>query len=281
MSLPFLRLQASSNNPKRVQPMRIATWNVNGLRARREYLLRWLAERQPDVVGLQELKMTDELFPVDAFEEIGYQVATHGQKAWNGVAILSRHPMEITRIGLPGQEAFGARLLSADIGALSFTTVYVPNGKDTSHEDFSRKLVWLDALADHAEMHIGSRQAAILCGDFNICPAPLDSWRGEAANGQIFHTEEERQRFRRFCAPPCGLVDIYRERFPDTQAFSWWHYRAGAFPKGQGLRLDFLLATPGLYANLRSVEIDRDWRKKKDEMTPSDHAPVIAEFAME
>nr|VFJ99007.1 MAG: exodeoxyribonuclease-3 [Candidatus Kentron sp. LFY] len=264
--------------------MRIATWNINGLRARKDYLLRWLAERQPDVVGLQELKMTDEAFPAEVFEEIGYRVATHGQKAWNGVAILSRRPMEITGVGLPGEEAFGARLIGADIdtgsGALSFTTVYVPNGKDTSHEDFPRKLIWLDALANHAETHIGTRQKAILCGDFNICPAPIDSWRGEAANGQIFHTDEERQRFGRFCAPPCGLVDIYRERFPYEQTFSWWHYRAGAFPKGHGLRLDFLLATPELYADLDSVTIDREYRKKQDGSTPSDHAPVVAEFAM-
>nr|VFK50128.1 MAG: exodeoxyribonuclease-3 [Candidatus Kentron sp. TUN]VFK51148.1 MAG: exodeoxyribonuclease-3 [Candidatus Kentron sp. TUN]VFK57338.1 MAG: exodeoxyribonuclease-3 [Candidatus Kentron sp. TUN] len=259
--------------------MQIATWNINGLRARLEYLLRWLTERQPDVVGLQELKVIDEIFPREAFEEIGYQVATHGQKAWNGVAILSRKPMEITEIGLPGEKALGARLISADIGDLSFTTVYVPNGKDTSHEDFPRKLAWLDTLAAHAESHIGSRETAILCGDFNICPAPIDSWRGEAATGQIFHTEEERLRFRRFCAPPCGLVDIYRERFPDEQAFSWWHYRAGAFPKGQGLRLDFLLATPRLYERLQSVVIDREYRKKRDGLTPSDHAPVLAEFA--
>nr|VFJ60416.1 MAG: exodeoxyribonuclease-3 [Candidatus Kentron sp. FW] len=260
--------------------MKIATWNINGLRARLEYLLRWLAERQPDVVGLQELKMMDELFPHEAFEELGYRVATHGQKAWNGVAILSRQPMEVTEVGLPGEGVAGARLIRADIGALSFTTVYVPNGKDVTHDDFPRKLAWLDVLAKYAEAHIGSKELAVLCGDFNICPAPLDSWHGEAANGQIFHTEEERQRFGRFCAPPCGLVDIYRERFPDKQAFSWWHYRAGGFPRDHGLRLDFLLATPGLYRVMGEVAIDREYRKKLDGMTPSDHAPVWAEFAM-
>nr|VFK33362.1 MAG: exodeoxyribonuclease-3 [Candidatus Kentron sp. MB]VFK76136.1 MAG: exodeoxyribonuclease-3 [Candidatus Kentron sp. MB] len=264
--------------------MQIATWNINGLRARRAYLLDWLARRRPDVVGLQELKMVDELFPTDVFEELGYRSATHGQKAWNGVAILSRWPMEVTEVGLPGQEALGARLISADIdtdvGVVSFTTVYVPNGKDTSHEDFPRKLAWLDVLADYAQRHIGSRERAVLCGDFNICPTPMDSWRGEAANGQIFHTQEERQRFGRFCAPPCGLMDVYRERFPEERAFSWWHYRAGAFPKGQGLRLDFLLATPGLYADMSSVMIDREYRKKQEGLTPSDHAPVVAEFGM-
>ncbi|VFN05419.1 MAG: exodeoxyribonuclease-3 [Candidatus Kentron sp. G] len=260
--------------------MRIATWNINGLRARREYLLRWLAECQPDIAGLQELKMTDEAFPFDAFEEIGYRVVTHGQKAWNGVAILSRQPMEVTRVGLPGQEALGARLVSARIGRLSFTTIYVPNGKDLAHEDFPRKLAWLDALAQYLEEHLRPQDMAIVCGDFNLCPAAMDSWRGQAAWGQIFHTDEERGRFQRLLAPPCALVDLYRERFPDTQAFSWWDYRGGSFPKGQGLRLDFLLATPALAAHLDSVTIGREYRKKKDGLTPSDHAPVVAEFSV-
>nr|VFJ91474.1 MAG: exodeoxyribonuclease-3 [Candidatus Kentron sp. H]VFJ91944.1 MAG: exodeoxyribonuclease-3 [Candidatus Kentron sp. H]VFJ99792.1 MAG: exodeoxyribonuclease-3 [Candidatus Kentron sp. H] len=258
--------------------MRVATWNINGLRARLAYLLRWLADRRPDVVGLQELKITDEDFPSDAFQDIGYRVAAHGQKAWNGVAILSREPMEVTCVGLPGQQASGARLLSATIGCLSFTTLYVPNGKDLGHEDFPRKLAWLDALAQYLEEHLGSQPAAIVCGDFNLCPSAVDSWGGEAFRGRIFHTDEERSRFQRLCGPPCSLVDLYRARFPDTRAFSWWDYRGGSFPRGQGLRLDFLLATPDLLARLSSVTIDREYRKKKEGLTPSDHAPVMVEF---
>ena len=128
--------------------MRIATWNVNGLRARLEYILMWLNDRQPDVVGLQELKVTDEDFPHEPFIEAGYQVATHGQKSWNGVAILSRRPFELTQRGLPGQNDFGARLISADIDGLDFTTVYCPNGKDVAHADYPRKLRWFDDLAN-------------------------------------------------------------------------------------------------------------------------------------
>ena len=127
--------------------MRIATWNINGLRARIDFLLLWLRERQPDVVGLQELKLTNEQFPTDVFESEGYTVAMHGQKAWNGVAVLSRKPATVTQRGLPGQEDFGSRLLTTEIEGLSFMTVYCPNGKDLDHEDYRRKLTWFDALA--------------------------------------------------------------------------------------------------------------------------------------
>nr|VFJ44162.1 MAG: Exodeoxyribonuclease III [Candidatus Kentron sp. DK] len=258
--------------------MRVATWNINGLRARLAYLLDWLADRQPDLVGLQELKMTDEAFPAQAFEELGYRVLTHGQKAWNGVAILSRRPVEATCIGLPGQEAMGARLLGATAGPLSFTTVYVPNGKDLAHEDFARKLHWLDDLARYLEGLISRQPLAIVCGDLNLCPGPLDSWGGEAFDGRIFHTGEERVRFQRLRA--LGLMDVYRENFPEGREFSWWDYRAGSFPRGRGLRIDFLLATPGVHAGLSSVFIDREYRKKRNDLTASDHAPVVAEFAV-
>ncbi|MBT8421478.1 MAG: exodeoxyribonuclease III [Gammaproteobacteria bacterium] len=258
--------------------MIVATWNINGLRARLPYLLRWLTARRPDIVGLQELKITDENFPFDVFEDIGYRVVAHGQKAWNGVAILSRKPMEVTCVGLPGQAAFGARLVSATIDGLSFTTVYVPNGKDLSHADFARKLHWLDTLVEYLGEHLRAQPAAIVCGDFNLCPTAIDSWGGEAFQGRIFHTDEERLRFQRLCGPPCALVDIYRESYPNTQAFSWWDYRGGSFPRGQGLRLDFLLATPGVAAAVSSVTIDREYRKKLEGMTPSDHAPVVAEL---
>ncbi len=257
--------------------MRIATWNVNGLRARLDFVLHWLRDRAPDVVGLQELKLTDEQFPHAEFEAAGYQAVTHGQKAWNGVAIVSRAPARVTQTGLPGQEDFGARLISADVGDLSFTTAYIPNGKHLGHEDFPRKLAWLDALAAHlAERHRADRPT-VLCGDFNVCPAPLDSWDERKLYGTIFHTEDERARFRRLL--DWGLVDVYRAQFPDTQAFSWWDYRGGAFHQNRGLRIDFLLATQSAVERVRSVEIDRDYRKKKEGLTPSDHTPVIADLA--
>ena len=257
--------------------MRVATWNVNGLRARLEFVLGWLREREPDVVGLQELKLTDDLFPHAAFEAAGYRALAHGQKSWNGVAILSRDEARVTQTGLPGQEDFGARLLSAEVGGISFTTVYCPNGKHLEHPDFPRKLAWLDALAAHlTERHEPSRPS-LLCGDFNVCPTPLDSWNGEALEGAIFHTAEERARFQRLLG--WGLEDLFRERFPDLQAFSWWDYRGGAFHRKQGLRIDFLLATQPLAERVRSVEIDREYRKKREGLTPSDHAPVWADLA--
>jgi exodeoxyribonuclease-3 len=256
--------------------MRVATWNVNGLRARLDFLLRWLRDRKPDLVGLQEIKMVDEKFPHAEIEAAGYRAVTHGQKAWNGVAILSREEPSVTQVGLPGQEEFGARLLTATIGDLSFTTIYCPNGKSVGHEDFPRKLGWLDTLTDHLQSRNFGGRAAILCGDFNICPAAIDSWNEDDLRGSIFHTDEERDRFRRLLE--IGFIDVFRDRHTDEQAFSWWDYRGGSFHRRQGLRIDFLLATGPLMARFRDVFIDRDYRKKLEGLTPSDHAPVYMDL---
>lgn len=256
--------------------MRIATWNVNGLRARIDYMLHWLAERKPDVVGLQELKLQDEQFPHEVFEEAGYHAVTHGQKSWNGVAILTREPVSVTQTGLPAFADVGARLISADVGDLSFTTVYCPNGKHTGHPDFLRKLEWFDGLLQHLKEGHDPTRPTVLCGDFNICPTPLDSWNEEGMAGAIFHTDEERERIAGIL--DWGFKDIFREVYPDTQAFSWWDYRGGAFHRKMGLRIDFLLATAPALERVRTVEIDREYRKKKDGLTASDHAPVMADL---
>jgi exodeoxyribonuclease-3 len=256
--------------------VRIATWNINGLRARLEFALHWLRAREPDVVGLQEIKLTDEQFPREPFEALGYHVESHGQKAWNGVAILSREPARVIQRGLPGQAELGARLLSAQIGGLSFTTAYCPNGKDIRHGDFPKKLAWLDDLASHFEQ-IGERERpAILCGDLNLCPAAIDSHDEAGLHGQIFHTDEERRRFRDLLG--CGFSDVFRDLHPDEVAFSWWDYRGGAFHRKLGLRIDFLLANPSAASRVKAVEIDREFRKKQDGLTPSDHAPVFADL---
>lgn len=258
--------------------MRIATWNVNGLRARLDFVKLWLAERAPDVVGFQELKLTDEQFPHAEFEALGYSAITHGQKSWNGVAILSKLPLERLEAGLPGQADFGARLIRARVGtgdrALDFTTLYCPNGKDVDHDDFPRKLAWFESLRDWAAGFVTPGLSAVLCGDFNIVPTPLDSWSEAELAGSIFHTDAERKRYAALL--DVGLRDLFREREPEAKAFSWWDYRGGAFHRRQGLRIDFLLGTPAVVARLRSVEIDREFRKKRDELTPSDHAPVMA-----
>ena len=264
-------------NPEGEPSMRIATWNVNGMRARQDFVLHWLAAREPDVVALQELKASDEQFPHDVFEALGYRAAVYGQKGWNGVAVLARKPFELVQRGLPGQEALGARLVTVRVEGLSVTSVYCPNGKSTGHEDFPHKLAWYDALAAHWAAHHDPSEPALLCGDFNVCPAPLDSWNEAFLAGHIFHTQAERTRFRALL--DAGLVDLFRARHPDLQAFSWWDYRGGAFHRNQGLRIDFLLATRPVALALRAVGIDRDYRKKHDGLTPSDHAPVFADLA--
>ena len=208
--------------------MRIASWNVNGLRARLEFILLWLREREPDVVGLQELKLTDEQFPHAEFEALGYRAITHGQKSWNGVAILAREEPTITARGLPGQEAMGARLISAEVADLSFTTLYCPNGKAVEHEDFPKKLAWFDDLSRFLEEKRGDRPR-VVCGDFNICPTELDSWNEERYAGRIFHTDDERARFRRLL--DTGLTDLYRHHQPTERSSCWRSARSSSCPR--------------------------------------------------
>ncbi|MCP3984123.1 MAG: exodeoxyribonuclease III [bacterium] len=254
--------------------MKIATWNVNGLRARLDFVLHWLAAREPDVVGLQELKLQDDQFPHEVFERVGYRAVTHGQKAWNGVAILSRKPITLVQAGLPGQEGLGARLITGEVEGLTFTTVYCPNGKNIDHDDYPRKLAWFDALADH----LGApTEPSVVCGDFNICPTALDSWNAAEFAGQIHHSDAERVRMDRIANQ--GWMDLYRSLHPEEQAFSWWDYRGGSFHRGRGLRIDFVLGTEKVRERTRAVMIDRDYRKKHEGLTASDHAPVIAELA--
>ena len=256
--------------------MRVATWNVNGLRARLDYVKAWLEERQPDVVGFQELKMQDAQFPHDVFESLGYHALTHGQKAWNGVAILSREPATLKQSGLPGQDDFGARLISADAGGITFTTVYCPNGKDVEHDDYPRKLAWFDALHAWLVDALDAGAPNVLCGDFNICPTDLDSWDGARFAGSIFHTEAERERIAALI--DWGFGDLYRDKYPSEPGFSWWDYRGGSFHRGHGLRIDFVLGTPAVRERAVEVFVDRDFRKKQDGLTASDHAPVVADL---
>lgn len=257
--------------------MRIATWNINGLRARLDFLRLWLRARAPDLVGLQELKLTDEQFPHAELEAEGYRAVVHGQKSWNGVAILSHKDAQVTQRGLPGQDQFGARLITATVAGLSFTTVYCPNGKHVGHEDYPRKLAWFDALAEYLADQCDPSGPAVVCGDFNVCPTGLDSWNETDFRGEIFHTDAERARYQRLL--DLGFVDVFRAKHPDLQAFSWWDYRGGAFHRKQGLRIDLLLATQPALGRVRAVEIDRDYRKKHEGLTPSDHAPVYADLA--
>ncbi len=256
--------------------MRIATWNINGLRARLDFMALWLNDRQPDIVGLQELKTPTEDFPHEFFEALGYHALVHGQKSWNGVGILSKKPMELVQTGLPGEDEWGARLITATNDDIEFTTVYCPNGKSIDHADYPNKLRWYDSLAAHFSGRDHPKQ--ILCGDFNIVPVAIDSWRGSDADGGVFHTVEERQRLA--AVMDLGFHDLFRHQYPDEQAFSWWDYRGGAFHRKQGLRIDFVLGTAGLLAHVDGVVIDRDYRKKQDGLTASDHAPVYTDLTL-
>lgn len=256
--------------------MRIATWNINGLRARLDFIFHWLDDRRPDLVGLQELKLDEKKFPHAEFEARGYRAVVHASKAWNGVAILSRKQPSVRQVGLPGQEALGTRLVSVHVSDLTFITVYCPNGKHIEHDDFPRKLSWYDSLLGYLEVHHSATDPLILCGDFNICPTALDSWNEEIFSGQIFHTNAERNRFQKLLN--WGFLDLFRKAFPREKKFSWWDYRRGSFHRNQGLRIDFLLGTSILSDRIKHIEIDRDYRKKKDGMTASDHAPVIADL---
>jgi len=257
--------------------MRIATWNINGLGARLAFVQHWLRAREPDLLALQELKLLDEKFPHAEFEPLGYRALTHGQKAWNGVAVLAREPIELVQTGLPGQEDMGARLITVRAGDLLFTSLYCPNGKSVEHADFPRKLAWFDALIAHLRSAAAGERAHVLAGDFNLCPSALDSCHAEAADGEIFHTEEERARFRALRSS--GFIDLFRAHQPETRAFSWWDYRGGAFHQNRGLRIDFLLGTADVQRRLKSIEIDREYRKKHDGLTASDHAPVYADLS--
>ncbi len=254
--------------------MRIATWNINGLRARKEYLALWLNDRQPDLVGLQELKIQDNDFPHEFFNKLGYQALVYGQKSWNGVAILTKIGGVLKTKGLVDQEGFGSRLITAQFDDLEFTTCYCPNGKDTNHQDYHAKLDWFDSLI--STFTTNQEPNRVLCGDFNIVVEAIDSWRGEKATGDIFHTKEERKRMIELMAT--GLVDLFRIQNPNEQLFTWWDYRGGAFHRKQGLRIDLILGSEAILNRTKSHVIDRDYRKKHQELTASDHAPVFIDI---
>jgi exodeoxyribonuclease-3 len=255
----------------------LATWNVNGIRARSQRLAEWLAERQPDIVCLQELKIVETEFPHLELRASGYHAVVSGQQSWNGVAVLAKERPEIVMRELPGAAEAGARFVVAKVHGIEVASAYIPNGKTTSHPDYKMKLAWLESLALHVEARArgGSDVPLLVGGDFNVCPTDLDSYGGARFKGHIFHTDEERALVARLRG--AGLVDLYRAKYPETIGFSWWDYRAGAFHKNEGMRLDMLFASPSLANRVKDVFVDRDYRKKgKTGAVPSDHAPVVA-----
>ncbi len=260
--------------------MRLVTWNVNSMTARLDFVLDFLTTRGPDIVCLQELKLPDDGFPHLAFEQAGFRALTHGQAQWNGVGVLVRKSVDpeplVVTAGLADQQALGARLLTVKAAGLSVTSVYIPNGKMTTHRDFKLKLAFLDSLAAYARTCLDPNGDAVIAGDFNLVPADLDTYDPHGHAGRIFHTLDERSRYGHLLE--AGFVDLFRAHNPDLQAFSWWDYRAGAFHKKQGLRIDLVLGTRSVAARLKGASIDRDFRKKREGRIPSDHAPVIVDL---
>jgi exodeoxyribonuclease-3 len=256
--------------------MRIATWNVNSVKQRLPRLLPWLDERQPDVVCLQETKLTDEAFADLLGEELsgrGYEVAVHGEASWNGVAILSRVGLENVVCGLaeaPGFPHPEARAVAATCGGIRVFSVYVPNGREPDSEHYEYKLKWLAALRD---VVAAGPQETIVCGDMNIAPADEDVFDPEAYAGHTHVTPPERAALAELQA--LGLRDVVRDRWPGERVFSYWDYRAGMFHRDLGMRIDLILADAPVAERVRAAWIDRKARKGKG---PSDHAPVVADL---
>ena len=256
--------------------MRIATWNVNSLKQRVPRLLPWLDMRQPDVVCLQETKLSDEAFAALLADELGrrgYATAVHGEAQWNGVAILSRVGLEDVLVGLAGAPGFPlpeARAVSATCGGIRVYSVYVPNGRVPDSEHFRYKLAWLAALRDL--VGAGPR-TAIVCGDMNIAPTDADVFDPDAYVGQTHVTPAERAALAELQA--VGLRDVLRDRWPSERVFTYWDYRAGMFPKDLGMRIDLVLAAEPVASRVRAAWVDRHARKGT---APSDHAPVIVDL---
>jgi exodeoxyribonuclease-3 len=255
--------------------MKIATWNVNSLRVRLPQVLPWLERQAPDVLCMQETKILDEDFPVEDFRARGYHPVYCGQKSYNGMAILSRTPADEVTVGLPSFDDPQKRLLAARCHDVRVINVYVPNGQAVGSDKYAYKLAWLAHLRDYVQAQLAIHPRVILTGDFNIAPEDRDVHDPRVWVGQVMVSEDERRAFRDLTA--LGLTDAFR-RFEQAEAsFSWWDYRAGAFRRNLGLRIDHVLCSPALHERCRACYIDKEPRRLE---RPSDHAPVIAEFEM-
>jgi exodeoxyribonuclease III len=254
--------------------MLIATWNVNSIRARKERVIAWLTARQPDIVCVQETKVTDDAFPRADFEALGYHVTISGQRTYNGVAIFSRTaPVHVVRGFADGEEEREARFLAATIEGIQVVCVYVPNGQSISSEKFAYKLSWLKRLRCYLDRCRNSAEPLVLCGDLNVAPESRDVHDPTAWEDTVLCHPRARAALRDLCE--WGLVDAFRLHHHEGGFYSWWDYRQLAFPKNHGLRIDHVLVTPPLVVRCTSADIDRETRKGKG---ASDHAPVIAEF---
>src|SRR5438309_4285985 len=255
--------------------LRIASYNINGINSRLHVLTRWLQEFQPDVVGLQELKCTDEAFPREAIEALGYRAIWHGQRSWNGVALLSRVGEIVeTRRALPGDPNLEqSRYIEAAVCGILVGNIYAPNGNPKPGPKFDYKLEWLDALKSHAQDLLDSRAPAILIGDFNIIPTDEDVYKPERWLKDALFAPEAREKYRELVAQ--GWTDAIRSLQPDERIYTFWHYWRNSFARDAGIRIDHALLSPSVAKALKAAGVDREpraWDKT------SDHAPLWLEM---
>lgn len=259
--------------------MRIATWNINGVKARIDALLTWLAAEKPDIVVLQEIKSIDEAFPRAEIEALGYNIETHGQKSWNGVAILSLLPFDEVTRGLPGDDTDEqSRLIegvfSVETGVVRVCGIYLPNGNPVDSEKFPYKLAWMRRLETFVEGRLALEEPFVLLGDFNIIPDPIDAHDPQAWWGDALFRPESQERWRALMA--LGLTDALRAVTAEP-AYTFWDFQAGAWRRNAGIRIDHLLLSPQAADRLETVTVHKDvrgWDK------PSDHVPVEGEFRL-
>jgi len=261
--------------------MRIATWNVNSIRQRLDHLQAWLKEREPDIVCLQEIKCVDDAFPRENFESLGYNVAVHGQKTFNGVALLSKLPFDEVAPGLIGdkedvQARFLEALVSTKTGVLRVVSLYLPNGNPPASEKYLYKLKWMDRLIAFSLERLKLEEPMLLAGDYNVIPAAVDARNPAAWVNDALFLPQTRQKFRALIN--LGLTDALRAVSESDDLFTFWDYQAGAFQKNNGIRIDHLLLSPQATDSLVDAGIDRHvrgWDK------PSDHAPVYVDLSIE
>ena len=254
--------------------MRIASWNVNSLRVRLPQVLAWLEAQRPDVLGLQETKVTDDAFPAEALAEAGYASLFAGQKTYNGVALLTREPAANPVREIAGFQDEQRRLIGATVGGIRVYNVYVPNGQAVGSEKFDYKLAWLAALKDQLADELAAHPRLVVMGDFNIAPEDRDVYDPVAWAGNVLVSPQERAALQAIAG--LGLEDAFRLFEQADDVYSWWDYRAAAFRRNRGLRIDLQLVSRELAGDCRGALVDptpRGWER------PSDHAPVVADFA--
>lgn len=259
--------------------MIIASWNVNSIKARLPRVLEWLDERKPDIACLQEIKSLDENFPREAIEELGYNVATHGQKTYNGVAILSKLPFDETpQPRLPGDEQdeqarYLEAVISTDKGALRVASIYLPNGNPVDSEKYPYKLAWMDRLQAHAKALLKDEEIFVLAGDYNIIPMPQDVYNPAAWADDALFRRPSREKFH--ALTHLGLTDAFRACNDAENQYTFWDYQRGSWVKDHGLRIDHLLLSPQAADRLKTCRIDKSVRGRE---RPSDHTPIWAEI---